>query len=395
MPFSSCPWSSLRRSRSERALLAAGALVLLAPSPARGAVVQGEPPVVAPPAPAAVAPVAPAAVTPAAPTAVTPVAPVVAPLAPTSVTPGAPPVEGPIAPPVAPAPSAVKPPSPWWTGSLLASPGHIIPVGNALVEPYLIYAQPLSPEPTRSLSTFIVAEAGLTRVLDIQVAVEGVYQMQGAVSSAELGGTSARLAFQLLEDEADTAIPSVMFTVQESFPTGRYEHLDPALKGTDASGGGAYSTTIGLNAQKVFWPSAGMPLRLRLNLAASAPIGVPLAGPSVYGGSAQTQGTLFPGKGVRALVAGELHLTRSWVVALDVGYAHVGENTFVATTPVVTQPGQPAEQLGSPSRDSITVAPAVEYNFNGGIGLLGGLSIAGGRNVTTTLSPMIALNMVY
>lgn len=349
---------------------------------------------VAPPAPAAGAPVAPAGGAPVAPAVGAPVAPAVAPLAPTSVTPGAPPVEGPVAPPVAPAVPADKPPSPWWTGSLLASPGHIIPAGNALVEPYLIYSQPLSPEPTRSLSTFIVAEAGLTRVLDIQVAVEGVYQMQGAASSAELGGTSARLAFQLLEDEADSAIPSVMFTVQESFPTGRYEHLDPALKGTDASGGGAYSTTIGFNAQKVFWPSAGMPLRLRLNLAAGAPIGVPLAGPSVYGGTAQTQGTLFPGKSVRALVAGELHLTRSWVVALDVGYAHVGENTFVETVPPVATDHVP-ENLGSPSRDSITVAPAVEYNFNGGLGLVGGLSIAGGRNVTTTLSPMIALNMVY
>ena len=47
-----------------------------------------------------------------------------------------------------------------------------------------------------------------------------------------------------------------------------------------------------------------------------------------------------------------------------------------------------------PSR-AYVVAPAVEYNFNANLGVIVGARIvAGGRNVTTSLAPVIAVNYV-
>jgi hypothetical protein len=296
----------------------------------------------------------------------------------------------------------------WWTGSLLASPGHTLPAGRVMLEPYLMYAEPLAQKPQRSLALLVVAQAGLTRALDLQLAVEGAYRARSGVSSTQLGGVSGRLAFQVLEDHPEDWTPALLFFAQESFPTGRYMHLDPALNGTDASGGGTFTTTLGLSAQKVFWPSLRLPLRLRLNLSGQAPTAVTVEGPSVYGGSADTQGTVFPGKGLRALVAGELHLTPHWVAALDFGYAHAGPDVCVTRPISISIPVAPvargipvarvariAAPVGGPARDTVTIAPAVAYTFTESIGLIGGVSFDVGRNVPAAVRPMVALMTVY
>ena len=189
------------------------------------------------------------------------------------------------------APAKVDPYSAWWTGSLLSSHGHTVPSGHVVVEPYLIYALPLKDSPTHTLVPLVVTTAGLTDTMDLQLLFQDIYQIQGGESSNQIGDTSVRLAFQMLEDRHDGGwVPDLMFFARESFPTGRYEQLDPELKGTDASGSGAYATSLGVNVQKVLLPSDLHQLRLRLNLSFQFPSGVAVRGLSSYGGSAETAG---------------------------------------------------------------------------------------------------------
>jgi hypothetical protein len=42
------------------------------------------------------------------------------------------------------------------------------------------------------------------------------------------------------------------------------------------------------------------------------------------------------------------------------------------------------------------IAPAIEYNFTGRIGIIAGARwFAAGRNTSATITPVIAINMVY
>lgn len=206
----------------------------------------------------------------------------------------------------------VDPYDAWWTGSLLSAYGRTLRPGHVVVEPYLIYSAPLKENPTHTLVPLIAAGAGITDAFDIQFILQGVFQAQGGASSTQIGDTSVRLGFQMLEDRHDGSwFPDLMFTVRETIPTGRYDQLDPNLRGTDASGSGAFTTSFGANVQKIFLPSNLHPLRMRLNLLFQFPSRASL----------QT-GNVYPGKTVSALVSGEYHLTQQWVAALDLAYAH-------------------------------------------------------------------------
>lgn len=287
----------------------------------------------------------------------------------------------------------VDPYSAWWTGPLLSPYGHTVPAGHIVVEPYLIYAVPLKENSTRTFNPLIGASAGLTNTVDLQFIVQAAHQARGDVSSLQIGDTSVRLALQMLEDpHNDGWGMDLMFFIRETFPTGRSEQLDPKLNGVDASGSGAYTTSFGVNAQKVFLPTKLHPLRLRLNLTFQFPSSVPVRGMNSYGGDAQTVGDVYPGKGISTMVGAEYHLTQNWVAALDLGYAHGTPDAFVNGAGPDVSPA--ALAVGGPSRDRFTAAPAIEYAFNGDVGIVGGFSVDVGRNVTTTISPMLAV-VVY
>lgn len=297
--------------------------------------------------------------------------------------------------------TGVNPYSAFWTGSLISGSGHTVPAGHAALSPVLAYAIPLKADATPRLSPMMVATAGLTSALDIQVLLRTAYQAQGGITRMQLGDTSARLAFQLLEDQRDGgAAPDVMFFALQTFPTGRYQELDPAQGGAFASGSGAYTTALGVNAQKVFLPSNRHPLRLRLNLGFQFPSSVAVRGPSMYGGDERTVGNIYPAMGVSALVGAELHLSRRWVIAQDVAYSSVGADTFVkGSAPVSAGPLAAIDAVAAPvgraGVDRLGFASGVEYCFNENLGVIGGLSVDVGRGVTTTLSPMFSASIFY
>jgi hypothetical protein len=279
----------------------------------------------------------------------------------------------------------------WWTGSLLASNGRVIPPGHTLVEPYLLFSEPWKESATHALQSLVVAEAGLADRLDLQIVMQGSYQFKGGASSVQLGDTRVRLAFQVLEAENERWVPDLMFFVKEVIPTGRHDQLDPKLQGTDASGTGSYATAFGVNVQKVVVLPDAHPLRMRLNLNFQVPRRVTFTGPSVYGGTPGATSSVYPGKSFSTVIAAEYHLTWRWVAALDFVYAHAGSDAWVAAA---SAGGMPAA-AGNPSQDRFTFAPAIEYNFNGDVGIIGGFSVDLGRNVTTTISPMIAVNLFH
>ena len=92
----------------------------------------------------------------------------------------------------------------------------------------------------------------------------------------------------------------------------------------------------------------------------------------------------------------EYSITRNWVFALDVVYQRDGNTRLqgVDIDPATGARVNVDEDSGSSWR--FGVAPAIEYNWTAGVGLIVGARwFAAGRNTGATLTPAIALNMVY
>ncbi|HVN46084.1 MAG TPA: hypothetical protein VMT66_12725 [Steroidobacteraceae bacterium] len=118
---------------------------------------------------------------------------------------------------------------------------------------------------------------------------------------------------------------------------------------------------------------------------------------SVYGTSNGFSGRAWPGDGFTADAAVEYSLTRSWVLALDVVYQH-NDSTHLSGTmpPSGATPAGESIDAQSGSSWSIGFAPAIEYNWSPRMGtLLGVRMIEIGRNTTATVTPAIAVNMVF
>ena len=85
------------------------------------------------------------------------------------------------------------------------------------------------------------------------------------------------------------------------------------------------------------------------------------------------------------------------MLALDILYQHNGSTRVSGSLPSAAGvPGVTDFRARSGSGYSLGLAPAIEYNWNSRVGLLVGVRIIGvGRNATASVTPAIALNMVY
>jgi hypothetical protein len=178
--------------------------------------------------------------------------------------------------------------------------------------------------------------------------------------------------------------------VQEIFPTGRYKDLGPSTTGLGGTGGGSFGTMLGIGVQKAIWLGGDHVFRYRVNATYGFYSPVTVRGFSTYGGGFGTDGRVDPGSVTTLTVAGEYSLTRHLVLALDVGFQTINATPFSGTTGI----GVSGEQaiVGKGYSNLLTIAPAVEYNFNQHVGLIAGpwFSLRG-RNTSEFFGVVAAL----
>ena len=294
---------------------------------------------------------------------------------------------------------------PWFTGPLLAGSGNTIPPGHFNIEPYFTYTKVYgafdanrkavdSAKDFYSFSPFVVLSVGLTSFMDIQAVLPYVYNRFDGQSNSSIGDTNLSLGFQLLKGVADTWRPSIRAVVNETFPTGNFENLNANKNGTDATGNGAYQTSVGLNFQQLWHVGDNHYFRDRLALGYTFPATSRVEGVNSFGGSAETSGKVKSGNQFSADVAMEYTVTKHWVPALDIQYTTNTSSNFngvAGTTPA----GLPAIANG-PSGDALSLAPAIEYNINSNLGIIAGpwFSVAG-RNSGQFTSAMLAINYFH
>jgi hypothetical protein len=290
----------------------------------------------------------------------------------------------------------------WWTGPILAAGAATMPKGHWLVEPYVFdvisqgrydddgHRQPGARRHGFGSLTYILY--GLVDGVTVGVIPRFAYNdvSTGPDSSGlAIGDFTLQGAFRLSTFREGARLPTSSFVIQQSLPTGKYDRLGD--RPSDGAGSGAYTTTLSLYNQYFLWMPNGRILRTRLNFSYAFSDSVSLEDVSVYGTGEGFRGRARPGKSFVVGSAWEYSATRSWVLALDLVYQHDSSTSLDG----LDGTGLPVS-ADSESSESITLAPAVEYNWNSRMGvIIGALFTASGRNTSATVVPVAAVNMVF
>jgi hypothetical protein len=294
----------------------------------------------------------------------------------------------------------------WWTGPILAAGATPLPKGHVLIEPYVYdvirYGRYDTDGEERDASridgygSLTYALYGLTDNLTVGlIPTFGFNDLADGNDSSgtALGDLTLQAQYGLTRYRPGGRVPTVSFVLQQSFPTGKYDRLGD--RPADGMGSGAYTTTFGLYAQHYFWMPNGRILRTRLNLAYSISGDADVTDVSVYGTEQGFRGHASPGDSASVTLSGEYSVTRNWVLALDLYYQH-DDSTRVSgyVTNGSAQPVSVEQSSGSSWRFGL--APAVEYNFNGNVGVIVGFRwFAAGNNTSASITPVAAINMFY
>lgn len=284
---------------------------------------------------------------------------------------------------------------PWYTGSLLALSGKVVPVGQYSFQPYLfitdtygIYKDNFGLTKTPSLvalNPLLLLQGGITKYTDFQLEMQSFTSFRSGKSSTHLGDSSALIGFQAMWEKPNTPIPNIRFTITEIFPTGKYQNLSPSKLGTDSTGGGSYRTIFGFNYQKTFYPYPMHPLRLRYNFFYRISSKVDANNFHSYGGRKGVLDKVSPGNQIQMILAPEYSLTQNWVLTTDIVYSHLFKTKIQRKKPV-------KKTFFLPSADSFSIAPAIEYNYSANLGFIwGGWFTLFGRNSEAFASAVFSL----
>lgn len=291
---------------------------------------------------------------------------------------------------------------PWMTGPLMAPAGSTVPTGKLDWEPYLfatdsygVYnnrGKVISNAANVTVQPLLTVDRGITDWMDIQVIFPYSFNSHEGQSYNGFADQIVLIGLQALK--AKPALwwyPDLRVTLEETFPGGKYQQLNPARLGTDATGIGSYQSSIGLNFQKT-WHLGGVHyLSSRLSYTYTIPSSVHVLGYNAFGGGDGTNGTV--NVGIKQVLDGSLEysLTKHWVLASDIIYNNAGTSTFRGN-PGLTSSGLPAS-VGQPSNHQYSLAPAIEYNWNSHYGVIGGAWFTfAGTDASDFVSGVVAFN---
>ncbi|MGH8201302.1 MAG: transporter [Steroidobacteraceae bacterium] len=294
----------------------------------------------------------------------------------------------------------------WWTGPLLAPNASTLPQGHWLFEPYFYDVMTYgrydrngslrSTSAAHDIGSQSYIEYGLVDRLTLGLIPRfGLHESSAGQDSAgaAIGDTTLQGAFGLTRFSPGSWLPSTSIVIGETFPTGKYDRLNGQTNG--ALGSGAYSTTVSFYSQTYFWMPNGRILRSRLDLSYQVYRWAQVHDLSVYGTTDGFGGRARPGPAFVGTLSFEYSVSQQWVLANDFDWEHDG-NARVAGGYLLTTTGGGPYVQDSGSDDIFYLAPAVEYNSSARMGVIAGARIAvAGRNVGATVTPVVAINMVF
>jgi len=294
---------------------------------------------------------------------------------------------------------------PWFTSPLIAPIGEVIPIGHYVIQPFFefnsitgFYDKHWHNHSIPNFfnhTTFVEIIVGLTKWMDVQINPALLYNHTQNQASWHFGDFPLTFDFQLLPVDKFKYFPGIMLGLTESFPTGKYQKLNPSKLATDVSGNGSFATTANLVFYKIYHLTGLHFLSMTASFGYTYYAPVHVRGFNFYGGGFGCAGKVYPGSSFGAIVSFELSLSRNWALALDNVYTHFNKTRFRGTPGQSAVPFVPAV-VGKPSSEVLSFAPAIEYNFNENWGIIAGAwCSAAGRNSVVFRNALISLIYQY
>lgn len=293
--------------------------------------------------------------------------------------------------------------NPWYTGPLQTPSASMMEPGWANLQPYVYitdnYAKFDAERHSQKLSSHLVtlnptatAQFGVTSSMDVLLGVQGFGNWQDDCSGGGFGDMSLSIGFPICRQSLH--IPGIKLSIKETFPTGRFEHLNSNGLNLSATGGGAFATQFTLNISKVMFWDYLHPMNFRLSFSYNLPTCVTVRGFNNYGGGYGTRAKVHPGNTFSADMGLEISLTQRWVAATDLVYTASNRTTYSGFAGT-TASGEPAS-IGGGFNDNLSLAPAIEYNWNENLGVLGGVWFSVyGRNSLNFASGVISVSWTF
>ena len=293
--------------------------------------------------------------------------------------------------------------NPWYTGPLITPSASMMPPGWGNIQPYIFvtdnYARFNSERKSKSLSSHLVnlnplvyAQFGVTKTMDLTVSAQANANWQYDHSGAGFGDMSALVGFPICTQTIH--VPAIKLSIKETFPTGQYQHLNSNGLGLSATGAGSYQTQFSLSVSKVLFWSYLHPMNFRLYLSYNIPTPVSVHGFNNYGGGFGTHARVHPGNTFSSDMGFEISLNQRWVFATDIAYSAQNETTYSGYAGK-TASGDTAS-IGGGYNDNLSLAPAIEYNWNENLGILGGVWFSVyGRNSNNFVSGIVSLTWTF
>lgn len=293
--------------------------------------------------------------------------------------------------------------NPWYTGPILAPSAHLLPPDSYNIQPYVFitgnygkYQASGSLKKTDTaynINPVFITQFGMIDWMDGIVTIQGNYNNFHGHNYFNIGDLPISLGFQLLKEKPYR--PALLFSIKEVFPTGKFQRLDPSKEGVDSTGAGSYQTSFYLNTSKViWWWDYKHPMAVRLSLQYTIPSTVKVKGFNTYGGGYGTEGKVHPGQSFSADFGYEYSFTQNWAGALDIVYTYAKATHFTGKSGTLEDGSQAS--VGGPFNDQLSLAPAVEYNWNENLGFIGGLWFTvWGRNSTAFASGVLSVTYTF
>lgn len=266
--------------------------------------------------------------------------------------------------------------NPWYTGPLVTPPATMMSPGSGNVQPYLFangsYAEFNKNRESKSLKNnqyslqaLAILLTGITNSVDFSITLSGEYLWQGSANGGGFNDINTVVGFLITPETL--YCPAIKFTLGETFPTGKYQKLDPSKKGLDATGMGSFQTQFGIAISKLFWWFYDHPLNTRLFISYNVPDKVEVQGVNAFGGGPETSGHVSIGRTLTTDLGLELSFNQSWVGALDIVYIAQSRTHFWGYTKA---------PMGNGYNDNLSLAPAIEYNWNENLGVIAGVQFS-------------------
>lgn len=289
--------------------------------------------------------------------------------------------------------------NPWYTGPIITSSAHTMPPGHFAFQPYLYYTNNYASFDEHGHSNSVehhlqvyewdnVFVYGIANRISGSVNLKFFDKNKQGQNTFNIGNLSASIVYGLIKETSDH--PALSFGIRESFPTGKYQKLNPHKEGVDSMGSGSFATNFSLNISKITWWQATHPMAFRGSINYVIASGVHVKGFNAYGGGYGARGTVHHSQGCELDFGYEFSCTQHWVLALDTVYAYSTKVTF-SGYPGTTLDGV-LSSVGGPFSDQISLAPAIEYNFSSDLGILVGAWFSvWGRNASNFASGVFSV----